>query len=353
MTPSPQPVAAPIMPQYQPTPMQTQGAPGGQRQLTPQEHAAREAMRQQQGGGAGTMSSSAGNSLMGQSNQQGNASAGNQGMGQPITPQQQQQWQQFQQYLQQMQQGGGYPQQGGGYGGQPGGFQQGGFQGAGQQRMQQYGYGQPGAVPQYAQSPYQQTAPQNTTAGSANGFISLVRPGATVGATTAEQPAPQQLRAAPVMNAAQPAMNVQAPQVATPQNSLAQSRPVAAAPQLANNPVHQALGNPQLAMSDATKKVVSQRTLADDFLDHMKAYTYKYKDPGMEPRVTPTGGTYLGVMAQDLERIPHLGQQLVVETPHGKMVDQKTALSATMAGLARVNERLKAVEMDALKKGKK
>jgi hypothetical protein len=103
-------------------------------------------------------------------------------------------------------------------------------------------------------------------------------------------------------------------------------------------------------MSDATKKVITQPSLADSFLDHMKPYSYKYKHPSLEPRVAPTGGTYLGVMAQDLERIPQLGPQIVVDTPHGKMVDQKTALSATMAGLARLNERVRALESDVTKK---
>ena len=120
------------------------------------------------------------------------------------------------------------------------------------------------------------------------------------------------------------------------------------------NPVAHAMGpapNPNLAMSDETQKVVDQRSVADDFLDHMKPYTYKYKDPSLEPRIQPTGGTYMGVMAQDLERVPGIGHQLVIDTPHGKMVDQKTALSATMAGLARLNERMRAVEQDSLGKG--
>lgn len=112
------------------------------------------------------------------------------------------------------------------------------------------------------------------------------------------------------------------------------------------------MGGMATAMSDETQKVVNNRTLADDFLEHMRPYSYKYKDPSMEPRVSPTGGDYLGVMAQDLERIPHLGPQIVVDTPNGKMVDQKTALSASMAGLARVNEKVMALQSD-LGKGHK
>jgi hypothetical protein len=102
-------------------------------------------------------------------------------------------------------------------------------------------------------------------------------------------------------------------------------------------------------VSDETKKVITQPSLADDFLDHMKPYSYKYKDPNDEPRERPTGGTYLGVMAQDLEHVPHVGPQLILNTPHGKMVDQKTMLSALAAGTARLNERVRALESDTTK----
>jgi len=184
------------------------------------------------------------------------------------------------------------------------------------------------------------------------------------------QPMPQGAQARMQMQQQNPFARAPQPaQAYAPQAPAAVAQPVSAMPTRAPvnpqqavgatavenpNPVHQAMqgaavGGAGLAMSDETQKVVSEPSLADAFLEHMKPYSYKYKDPRMEPRVQPTGGTYLGVMAQDLERIPHLGAQLVVHTPHGKMVDQKTALSATMAGLARVFERVKALEADALK----
>lgn len=271
------------------------------------------------------------------------------GYGPPQQPQQftPQMYQQFLQYMQQQQpQGYDYgPQQAQGYGAQ--------------QRMQAYGYGQ-----------VQGQAPGLGTGINMNGMG--LQPGQAQGIAIPLQPPPANLnvapspqlnvRAVPQLNVMQqpmtqtvrsPALSASAYPTAQPMlaptSPAAAMRPVQAMPQLN---VRQALGSPAVAMSDATKKVLSQKSLADDFLDHMKAYTYKYKDPSMEPRVQPTGGTYLGVMAQDLERVPHLGPQLVVETPHGKMVDQKTALSATMAGLARLNERMRAVEHDALKRGK-
>lgn len=301
-----------------------QVAAGPQRTISPQEMQQREQMRQQAQGGQQAPS---GMAPMQTQPAYGQGQQG--GYGQP-TPQQ---WQQFMQYVQQLQQQ--YPQQ------QPSPYPQQGYQ----QRMQ--GYGQPNYnMPRLA--------PQAPPPGAAQGHVPhQMFPGQTVGATAIERPAQMTVRQPPVMSPAQTSMPVQSPAVAPPMAPETASRPVTAAPMTAN-PVQHALNNPALSMSDATQKVLEHHSLADEFLDHMKPYTYKYKDPSMEPRIQPTGGTYLGVMAQDLERIPHLGSQLVVETPHGKMVDQKTALSATMAGLARLNERLRAVEADSLKKkGKK
>lgn len=94
------------------------------------------------------------------------------------------------------------------------------------------------------------------------------------------------------------------------------------------------------------KTDIARTSLMRPFLDtlaHGRA-TYRYKNPADEPRVIPTGGRYAGVMAQDLELVPELGHQLVVNTPHGKMVDTKTALSALMAGTGDLHERVKRLE---------
>jgi hypothetical protein len=96
--------------------------------------------------------------------------------------------------------------------------------------------------------------------------------------------------------------------------------------------------------SDRRLKTKIRRTLADDFLDYMHPKSYQYKKASDEPRPIPTGGKYLGVMAQDLERIPQVGHQLVVDTPRGKMVAPKAALSAALAGLGRLNERVRLLE---------
>ena len=92
------------------------------------------------------------------------------------------------------------------------------------------------------------------------------------------------------------------------------------------------------------KKVDKKQTLADDFLDGIRPLSYHYKQLQDEPRPDPTGGRYLGVTAQDLEGVPEVGRQLVEDTPRGKQVLIKPTLSAALAGLARMNERLRALE---------
>lgn len=82
----------------------------------------------------------------------------------------------------------------------------------------------------------------------------------------------------------------------------------------------------------------------DAFLDGIHPLSYHYKDPASEPRNQPTGGRYLGISAQDLESVPEVGHQMVSEGPRGKQIESGPTLSAALAGLARLNERLKKVE---------
>jgi hypothetical protein len=80
------------------------------------------------------------------------------------------------------------------------------------------------------------------------------------------------------------------------------------------------------------------------FLDSLKAYTFRYKNPEHELKSTPNGGEYLGVMAQDVESTP-AGKQIVSETPEGvKVLENKPMLSAMAAGLGNLNERLAELE---------
>lgn len=87
-----------------------------------------------------------------------------------------------------------------------------------------------------------------------------------------------------------------------------------------------------------------EATEADHFLAHLHPYTYKYKDPSYEPTNEPTGGHYLGVMAQDVEQTPGIGRQIVKDTPRGKMLEGGALMSAMAGGLGRLHERVSALE---------
>ena len=71
------------------------------------------------------------------------------------------------------------------------------------------------------------------------------------------------------------------------------------------------------------------------FLDAISAYQYDYKDGSGDNRV--------GVMAQDLEKSP-VTEQMVQDTPEGKMVDYGQGFGAMMAALANLNERISKME---------
>lgn len=76
----------------------------------------------------------------------------------------------------------------------------------------------------------------------------------------------------------------------------------------------------------------------DDFLNSITSYKYSYKDPAKNGE-----GERLGVMAQDMEQSP-MGNEIVMDGPDGKQIDMKKALSASLAALARLNERLNTLE---------
>ena len=79
--------------------------------------------------------------------------------------------------------------------------------------------------------------------------------------------------------------------------------------------------------------------MADEFLRSVDPKGYHYKD------AQDGQGQYLGVMAQDLERVPGVGHTIVKDGADGrKRVDMWAAQSATMAGIGRLNERLEKLE---------
>lgn len=111
-------------------------------------------------------------------------------------------------------------------------------------------------------------------------------------------------------------------------------------------------GNADDTPSDERLKddIHDQSTMADDFLDHLRPYSFKYKNPVDEPSRGAKGRNYLGVMAQDLES-DELGKQLVLDTPRGKVIQQAPSMGAALAGLGRLNEHVKRLrsELDALR----
>lgn len=72
----------------------------------------------------------------------------------------------------------------------------------------------------------------------------------------------------------------------------------------------------------------------ENFLDHIGAKGFVYKDPAMG------AGHRDGVMAQDVEKSP-AGAAIVVETPQGKGIDKDKAISMSLAALANINKRLR------------
>lgn len=84
----------------------------------------------------------------------------------------------------------------------------------------------------------------------------------------------------------------------------------------------------------------------DGFLDSLgRSYaTYKYKDPSKEPTEQPTGGRYMGVMAPSVAKSP-TGDTIVKKDGEGlEYLDEKPSLSAALAALGRLHERLKLLE---------
>lgn len=80
----------------------------------------------------------------------------------------------------------------------------------------------------------------------------------------------------------------------------------------------------------------------DRMMDSLRGYTYQYRPEARAAMGLPAGQRY-GVMAQDLEQTP-LGRTMVVDTPHGKAIDQQAATGAQLAMIGRLDERLRNIE---------
>lgn len=97
---------------------------------------------------------------------------------------------------------------------------------------------------------------------------------------------------------------------------------------------HGDLTSDERAKSDAAKAEPAK------FLDSLEGYRFHYK-PGVEGE-DPTQERY-GVMAQDVARTP-MGASVVQEGPQGLQLDVKHGFGVTLASLANLNDRLRAVE---------
>lgn len=89
-----------------------------------------------------------------------------------------------------------------------------------------------------------------------------------------------------------------------------------------------------------SKGKVSKTSAADEFVDALVPYEYEYKEPEKHGY-----GRRMGVLAQDVEKGGPMGKALVSEGPDGyKQIDVGKGLSAALAALASMNDRLKKVE---------
>lgn len=89
-------------------------------------------------------------------------------------------------------------------------------------------------------------------------------------------------------------------------------------------------------LSDETQKqnIVPGSIGAAHFLRAIEPKSYTYKNPVFGQ------GQQLGVMAQDLEKAGPVGQQMVIDTPQGKMVDYGKGFGALMATNAALQQQV-------------
>lgn len=76
----------------------------------------------------------------------------------------------------------------------------------------------------------------------------------------------------------------------------------------------------------------------EDVLNSLTGYTFKYK-----PETNLGDELHAGVMAQDMEKTP-MGEDIVVDTPSGKQIKGKEAMSFALAALANINNRINKLE---------
>lgn len=107
------------------------------------------------------------------------------------------------------------------------------------------------------------------------------------------------------------------------------------APQSGNPQMSVQRSNPALAaMSDerAKENVLPGAAQTREFLSHLNAWEYDYKDP------RHGAGRYVSPMAQEIEKTP-VGKSAIVETPEGKFVDYARLSGIQLAAAADLHKR--------------
>ncbi len=98
------------------------------------------------------------------------------------------------------------------------------------------------------------------------------------------------------------------------------------------------VGAAAMASDERLKTDVSDaRADIDAMLEGLKPVAWRYKDEKHGQ------GRWTGIMAQDMERSA-AGARVVSDTPEGKMLDVRKAVSAALASSARLHERLRTLE---------
>lgn len=102
------------------------------------------------------------------------------------------------------------------------------------------------------------------------------------------------------------------------------------------------LGSAGITKSDekSKKNIKSAKNDIKDFLDKLSSKSYNYKEPESPGAAS---GKRVGILAQDLEK-SGVGRTMVMDTPHGKMVDTTQGFGAILAAQAELNKRLNALE---------
>jgi hypothetical protein len=110
-----------------------------------------------------------------------------------------------------------------------------------------------------------------------------------------------------------------------------------------------AMAQPQVRSDEKMKQLgrmkgPANENIADAFMNRLDPHTYRYISKSDEPVSTPTGGRFLGVLAQDVEKTPEIGRQIVRDTPRGKVLEGGAMMSAMAGGLGRLNQRVRQLE---------